>query len=351
MYFISNYILFLLKILTIFILFFLIIFLLISTMRKKNKNRDKLNVISLNNYYKSMKNEIFFAKLSKNEKKIWDKNKKNNKKNKFRNFFKFIKIIKTIKTIKNNNSYEKKSTLYVLDFKGGIQAVELESLRQEISAIILAFKKGDEVLLRLESGGGVVHGYGLAAEQLNRLRKRSIYLTISVDKIAASGGYMMACVANKIIGAPFSIIGSIGVAAQIPNFYKFLEKNNIDIESHTAGEYKRTLTVFGKNTAEAREKFRLELSDIHNLFKEFVCNMRPSLNVKEVFNGKYWFGSIALKKGLIDKINTSDDFIISKMENFTILNLKYMTKKPILKSLIVKIQKNIKNIIFKILKI
>ncbi|XBC38422.1 MAG: protease SohB [Buchnera aphidicola (Floraphis choui)] len=333
---ILNYILFLSKIFTIFLFISLTFFIILNITRKKNKEKFKLDVISLNDHYKSLKNQVIFSKLSKYEKKIWNKKYKKIEKEQLKNNVALIK--------KNNYCLFNKiqPTLYVLDFKGSINAKEVDSLREEISAIILVFRKHDEVLLRLESGGGTINGYGLAAAQLQRLKDKNIYLTISIDKLAASGGYMMACVANHIIGSSFSIIGSIGVVAQIPNFHKFLKKHDIDVELHTAGNYKRTLTIFGKNTSESREKFCSELNFTHTLFKEFVYNMRPSLNIEEVSNGEYWFGSIALKKGLIDSINTSDNFILSKINKFSILRIKYTSDQTMLSSFFLKVKKFLK---------
>jgi len=175
-----------------------------------------------------------------------------------------------------------------------------------------------------------VHGYGFCAYQLYRLRKKSIYLTISVDKIAASGGYMMASVANFIIATPFAIIGSIGVVAQMPNVNKFLKKHNIDIELHTAGDYKRTLTMFGKNTEEKRKKFCEDLNITHNLFKKFIYKMRPCLDIDDISTGEHWFGSLALDKKLIDNINTSDDFLMSKRKKFILIQIKFVPKKNII---------------------
>ncbi|EGT4320253.1 protease SohB, partial [Cronobacter sakazakii] len=183
---------------------------------------------------------------------------------------------------------------------------------------------------RLESPGGVVHGYGLAASQLQRLRERQIPLTIAVDKVAASGGYMMACVANNIVAAPFAIIGSIGVVAQIPNFNRLLKRNDIDIELHTAGQYKRTLTLLGENTEEGREKFREDLNETHHLFKEFVHSMRPSLDIDAVATGEHWYGVQAKEKGLVDEISTSDDLIIARMAEREVVSLRYMQRKRLM---------------------
>ena len=223
-----------------------------------------------------------------------------------------------------------KPCLYVLDFKGSMDAHEVTSLREEISAVLAVASAQDEVLLRLESPGGVVHGYGLAASQLERLRKGGIRLTVAVDKVAASGGYMMACVADRIVAAPFAIIGSIGVVAQIPNFHRLLKKNDIDVELHTAGQFKHTLTLFGENTEQGREKFREDLNETHELFKRFVHEQRPSLDIDSVATGEHWFGSQAKEKGLIDAIGTSDDLLIAELDNHEVIAVRYTRRKRLM---------------------
>ena len=220
-----------------------------------------------------------------------------------------------------------KSRVFVLDFDGDMQASQVEQLREEISAVLTLASSSDEVLLRLESGGGVVHGYGLAASQLLRIKDAGVKLTISVDKVAASGGYMMACVANEILVAPFAILGSIGVVAQLPNFHKLLKKNDIDFEMHTAGEYKRTLTVFGENTDKAREKFQADLDDVHGLFKSFVSTHRPSLDIDAVSTGEYWFGQQTLENNLADRLCTSDSFLMERRLSHDLIGVRYRNKK------------------------
>ncbi|ENM5889171.1 protease SohB [Vibrio mimicus] len=219
--------------------------------------------------------------------------------------------------------------LFVLDFHGSIDAKEVASLREEVSAILAVAQAGDEVLLRLETGGGMVHGYGLASSQLDRIKAAGLPLTISVDKVAASGGYMMACIADKIVSAPFAIVGSIGVVAQLPNFHKLLKKNDIEFEQLTAGEYKRTLTMFGENTDKAREKFKLELEETHQLFKDFIRDHRPALDLDKVATGEHWFGTQAKTLGLVDGIQTSDDLIVEACKNKTVLLLRYVQKKKL----------------------
>ena len=212
--------------------------------------------------------------------------------------------------------------LFVLDFHGDIAAHATDGLRREITAVLGARRNGDGVLLRLESGGGAMHAYGLAAAQLARLRTAGIPLTVAVDKIAASGGYMMAAVANHLVSAPFAIVGSIGVVAQLPNLHRLLQKNDIDVELHTAGAYKRTLTVFGENTEAGREKFRAELEEAHALFREFVAEMRPGADLTRAATGEHWFGRQALDLGLVDTLGVSDDLVFEAFASHEVLQLK-----------------------------
>ncbi|AUI86447.1 protease SohB [Vibrio azureus] len=237
--------------------------------------------------------------------------------------------------------------LFVLSFNGSIDAKEVASLREEVTAILAVAQEGDEVLLRLESGGGMVHGYGLASSQLDRIKSAGLTLTISVDKVAASGGYMMACVADKIVSAPFAIVGSIGVIAQIPNFNKLLKKHDVDYEQITAGEYKRTLTMFGENTDKARDKFKQELEETHELFKQFIRERRPSLELEKVATGEHWFGTQAKALGLVDEISTSDDLITSACKEKTVLAVQYVQKKKITDKLAGVAGKAVDNVILK----
>ena len=201
--------------------------------------------------------------------------------------------------------------IYVLDFKGDTAASAVENLREEITLILATAKAGrDRVVVRLESPGGMVHGYGLAAAQLVRLRDAGFNLTICVDKVAASGGYMMACIANEIVSAPFAVVGSIGVVAQVPNFNRLLKEKHIDFELYTAGQFKRTVTMFGENTPEGKAKFEEELQQTHALFKHFVERYRPSLNVEQVATGEHWYGEDARALNLVDKLQTSDEYLL-----------------------------------------
>lgn len=222
---------------------------------------------------------------------------------------------------------ERRPRLFVLDFHGDLEASRVGSLREEISALLQVAQPQDEVLLRLESAGGVVHGYGLAASQLSRIRDRGLRLSVAVDKVAASGGYLMACVANHILAAPFAIVGSIGVVAQLPNFNRLLREKHIDYELHTAGEYKRTLTLFGENNDEGRAKFREELEQTHGLFKSFVAANRAQLDLARVATGEHWYGTQALELKLIDEIRTSDDYLLEKAKTADVYELHYRQRR------------------------
>ncbi|UDG79379.1 putative protease SohB [Candidatus Ecksteinia adelgidicola] len=321
MNFILIYILFLAKILTIIVAMGILIFLVFIFKQNKSRRKVEFEINDLSKQYSEMQRMIRLAGMTELEKKTWIK--------KFKKQTKENNKIKR-KNIKLSNIETIKPYLYILDFKGSIDAREVIALREEISIILSVATIQDKVLIRLESAGGLVHGYGLAAAQLERLRKNNINLTVIVDKLAASGGYMMACVANKIIAAPFSIIGSIGVVAQIPNFYRLLKKNNIDIEQHTAGKFKRTLTLFGENTKEGREKFQEELNTTHVLFKKFVHQKRPLIDINNVASGEHWFGIEAKEKGLIDEIGTSDDFIIDKIDTHKVISVQYRQQKRLI---------------------
>jgi serine protease SohB len=209
---------------------------------------------------------------------------------------------------------QQRKRVFVLDFRGDIRASATASLREEVNAVLAVAEQGDEVLVRLENAGGLVHEHGLAASQLVRLRERGIPLTAAVDKVAASGGYLMACVADRIIAAPFAIIGSIGVLAQVPNFRRLLDERGITVEQVKAGRYKRTVSMFGEVTDEDRDKLREELEEVHTLFRQMVARYRPELDMERVATGEYWYGTRALELGLVDEVGTSDDWLLQAID-------------------------------------
>lgn len=236
--------------------------------------------------------------------------------------------IKAWKKLQKERKYEKLPRLFVLKFDGDIAASDTEKLAEEVTALIQIADKGDEVLLNLESGGGVVHGYGYAASQLLRLKDHGIKLTVSVDKVAASGGYLMAVVADQLLAAPFAIIGSIGVIAQIPNFNRLLKEKGVDFEQVTAGNYKRTLTLFGENTEAGREKLKEQLEGIHIQFKDFIRRQRPEVDVNEIATGDHWLAEEAFRLKLVDDLKTSDTYLLDAfMQGRPLFKLEYQSRK------------------------
>lgn len=301
MSFLAEYGLFLLKALTLVISLLLVLAGIFALSRKPKK--PKLEITPLNKQYETLKQHMLHEiKKEKPEKKKKDK--------------------------------REKPSLYVFDFNGDIKASQVEQLREAITAILAVVREKDEVLICIESPGGAVNGYGLAASQLQRLRDRNIPLTVCIDKIAASGGYLMACVANHIIAAPFAIIGSIGVVAQLPNFHRWLKKNNIDIELLTAGEYKRTLTLFGENTEKGRQKFQEDLEKIHQAFRNFVLTNRQQIDIDAVSTGEHWLAKDALDLHLVDSLKTSDDYLTEKMDVFNTFKIAVHAKKSLVEKLL-----------------
>ncbi len=310
-----QYGLFLAKAVTVVVAIAVVIGLLFNTIRHAREfASEHLEVKNLNRRFEQMADVLNHELLSEHERKAYLKARKAEHKQR-------AKAAKLGKA--------PRPRVFVLGFDGDIRASDVENLREEISAVVQVARPNDEVLLRLESSGGMVHTYGLAASQLKRLRSAGIRLTAAVDEVAASGGYMMACVADKIIAAPFAVIGSIGVVAQLPNFNRFLKEHKVDLELHTAGEYKRTLTLFGENTEAARAKFREELEDTHTLFKAFVLDNRPQLDMQKVATGEHWYGSRALERKLVDSIQTSDDYLLAASKDKDIFEVKYKRRQAL----------------------
>ncbi|WNW10464.1 protease SohB [Pseudomonas sp. DTU_2021_1001937_2_SI_NGA_ILE_001] len=309
--FLADYASFLAKTVTLVIA---IVVVLVAVAASRSKGRGKaagqLQVTRLNDFYKGLRDRLEGSLLDKARLKALRKEQAKARK-------------------KDKKAPQDKPRVYVLDFNGDIKASATESLRHEITALLSLASDKDEVVLRLESGGGLVHSYGLASSQLARIRQAGIPLTICIDKVAASGGYMMACIGNRIISAPFAILGSIGVVAQLPNVNRLLKKHDIDFEVLTAGEYKRTLTVFGENTEKGREKFQQDLEVTHQLFKGFVASYRPQLSIEEVATGEVWLGMAALDKQLVDELKTSDEYLADKAKDADVFHLHYAQRKSL----------------------
>ncbi|MFW5823988.1 MAG: protease SohB [Marinobacter sp.] len=321
MEFLSDYGLFLAKVLTFLAAIVVVIVLAGSAIQRSRGEGDdegELTVRRLNDKYRRLREAIESRMLAPEQRKIWNKARQ-----------KAEKAAKKVGKGKNSGEDQRPRT-FVIDFHGDIRASDTETLRKSVTAVLAVAQPGrDEVVVRLESGGGLVHAYGLAAAQLDRIRSKGIRLTACVDKVAASGGYMMACVADRIIASPFAVLGSIGVVAQLPNFHRMLKKHDVDYEILTAGEHKRTLTIFGENTETGRRKFLEDLEDTHDLFKDYVSERRAGLDMKQVANGDIWFGTRALEMKLIDEIRTSDEYLIDACERSDVVAVSFRRKRTL----------------------
>ena len=338
-----GYGVFILEVITLLLIVAAVVTTVISIKQKKHTQQGELVITDLSQAFEETGKALREFHLSEEELKAVEKAEKKAEKMK-------AKALKAQRKKGEATEEEQKPTLYVLHFKGDIAASETMALREEISAIIQTAKSDDEVLLCLESPGGMVHGYGLAASQLARLKQHDIKLTVAVDKVAASGGYMMACVADKIVSAPFAIIGSIGVVAQVPNVHRLLKKHDVDVDVMTAGEYKRTVTILGENTEKGKQKFQQELDETHQLFKQFVAQYRPHLDVDRVATGEHWFGQQALRLNLVDEILTSDDVLLQAMKEKRVLGLRYTVKKPLLQRIGKQAEESADNLLLNLLK-
>ena len=308
MEFLTDYGIFLLKVITIALAITLPLLFIIGSSKSKNPPKGSLVVKNLSKKFEDMGSSVRSAQLNPKELKKYNKELQKNKK-------------------QDNKKPSKEDSVYVLNFNGDIQASEVNKLKHEINAILLSDTKCKEVVIKVESGGGSAYAYGLCAAELKRLVDNKIKLTVCIDKVAASGGYLMSCVASKIIAAPWAIVGSIGVIAQLPNFHRLLKKNSIDFEMHTAGEFKRTLTTLGENTEAGRKKFKSELEDLHFIFKDFVKEQRPQVDTKIVATGEVWQGEKAIEVGLIDALGTSDDYLVGLSKKLKLFEIEYVEKK------------------------
>lgn len=318
----ADYILFLSKTLTLAIaLVAIVAALAVISSKSKLKHKDKLEIKKLNDKYHDMEKTLQAHTLSKNSYKLYLKEQK--------------KLLKDLE-----HTRDERKRLFVLNFHGDIRATAIRHLREEITALLTVATPADEIVLRLESPGGVVPGYGLAASQLQRIRDRQIPLTITIDKFAASGGYMMAVVGNKILAAPFAVVGSIGVIAQLPNFHRLLKKNDIDFEQIMAGQYKRTLTVFGENTPEGRQKLQEEINATQRLFTAFVATHRPQVDIVRVATGEHWYGEQALELKLVDALITCDDYLLTASQDSDIYEICYTAKKSVMERLTTSVERS-----------
>lgn len=330
MEFLSEYGMFLAKAVTIVIAIIVVIGVAASSGQrgKKSGKRGAIKVTRLNEHFEELREALREAVLDKESLKTVHKDEKKQAKSEQKELKAARKKDKSSEESHADPGHEKKR-IYVLNFKGNIAAEAVDCLREEISAVLSLATPADEVVVRLESPGGMVHAYGLASSQLLRLKNAKVPLTICVDKVAASGGYMMACLADKLVAAPFAIIGSIGVIVQLPNFHRILKKHDVDYEMISAGEYKRTLTTFGEITDKSREKVQEDVQTIHDIFKTWVKEHRPSVDIDKIATGETWLGSQAKERYMVDDIRTSDECILQACESADVFEVEYEVRKSI----------------------
>lgn len=326
MEYLAEFVLFLAKAATILVAIVLVVSLISGMSQKgggRREHRGHIRVTKLNEWYASMTDALKKAVLDghfiKHQSKLEKRKQKQEKAEKK----------KQLKAMASDDYQSDRKRVFVLNFDGDMKASAAANLKEEITTVLGIATPQDEVVVRLESPGGLVHSYGFAASQLARIKDKNIPLTVCVDKVAASGGYMMACVADKILAAPFAVLGSIGVVGQLPNFHRLLQKIPVDYEMQTAGEYKRTLTMFAENTDHDRKKFAEDLEDTHVLFKDFIRHNRSKLDVDAVATGETWYGIKALDKELIDGIQTSDEYLSNQVNDADIFEVEYVLKKPL----------------------
>lgn len=332
--YLAEYGLFLAKALTLVLAILAVVGGVLSmVLRQRRPSGPKLEIEHLNKRYEKMEKRLGAALVSDDEMHRQEKAERKQEKSQGKAKKKLAKLEAKQGLGPDDSEDRQKPRVFVLDFDGDIRATDVSSLREEITAVLTVATERDQVLVRLESPGGLVYSYGLAASQLQRIRDARIPLTVAVDKMAASGGYMMACVGTQIIAAPFAMIGSIGVIAQFPNFHRVLKKHDIEFEMLHAGEYKRTMTMFGENTESGRSKMKQDLVEVHELFKSHIRSSRPSLDVDKVATGETWLGIRALELGLVDALQTSDDYLMSARHEKELLAVRYVEKKNVIGAL------------------
>jgi serine protease SohB len=287
--------------------------------RSGEAKESEIKIRSLNERYDDMSDAMDGALLDKKERKARLKTRKKEDK----------------AAAKARRGQAPGKRIYVLGFKGDLRATAVKRLGSEIDAVLIAARPGtDEAVIRIESPGGTVTGYGLAAAEILRLREHKVKVVASIDQVAASGGYMMACAADRIVAAPFAVVGSIGVVAPVPNLHRLLQKNEIDFEEMTSGQFKRTVSVLGEITPAGREHFRGKLEDTHEAFKAHVAQCRPEVDMAKVANGDHWLAREALGLALVDEIMTGDELLFRARDSARLYEVSTEPRKTLAQQLL-----------------
>lgn len=211
----------------------------------------------------------------------------------------------------------------VLKFKGDIRASARFAFAKLVDEVVLNAREFKEVVVVVESPGGGVSEYGMLFAELERMRKceENFQLTVVVDTVAASGGYLMSLPAHKILAAPFAMVGSIGVVSFIPNIRELLEANKIKPRTFTAGDFKRTVTLTDEGDEKSAEQYKQQLALIHEQFKQALKKYRPQVELEKVATGEAWLASTTVEKELqlVDGLNTSHALLLEMNQSFDLV--------------------------------
>ena len=170
-----------------------------------------------------------------------------------------------------------------------------------------AFRKGkpSAVALVINSPGGSPVQSSLIGSRIRRLAaEHDVPVYAFVEDVAASGGYWLACAADKIYLDESSIVGSIGVISASFGAHEFLNRQGFERRVYTAGKSKSMLDPFRPENPEDVERLKGSLEQIHEVFKTHVTSRRGGrlASDQDLFTGEIWLGQKAIDVGLADHI-------------------------------------------------
>ncbi len=207
--------------------------------------------------------------------------------------------------------------LAVLRFQGlrDLNASGDQRLSEAIDEVLVNRDHFEEAVVIIDSPGGTTHGYGHAYALLERLSASGLKVTACIDRIGASGGYLMALPADRILAGPFAIVGSVGVVAGIPNVKRLLEEKGVSYRLFVAGDKKRVVHFADDDGPEVREYMDEKLAGIHTQFLQAVEKHRGDrVKLDEVRSGDHWSAEESVEKGLglVDELQTSAEYLLER---------------------------------------
>ncbi|MDP3296608.1 MAG: signal peptide peptidase SppA [Thermodesulfovibrionia bacterium] len=166
------------------------------------------------------------------------------------------------------------------------------------------------VVIRIDSPGGAVAPAQEIYKEIVKLKKEK-KVVASMGSVAASGGYYIACPADKIVANPGTLTGSIGVIMEIPNIEGLMKKIGVETKVIKSGKHKDIASMFKSMTEEERKILQSVLDDVHDQFIRAVSegrNMKYE-NIKELADGRIFTGKKAKELGLVDTLGNLDDAV------------------------------------------